>query len=204
MKHLQLYLTALFCGLLLSFTGIKPHTDTYTLNTDSSSMEWYAEKVTGKHNGTIRFSSGEFYNNHGNFTGNFVVDMNSIVNKDVESEEHKKKLEGHLKSEDFFDVAKFPKATFVLNSLTVLPAPTKDGYTHAAKGMLTIKDKTNEVTFYTSMRMQGNSIFASGSGVIDRSKFDVKYGSKSFFEDIGDKAIYDEFTLKFGIVAAKH
>jgi polyisoprenoid-binding protein YceI len=165
-------------------------------------MEWYAAKVTGKHNGTIRFSSGEFSNNHGNYTGTFVVDMNSIKNKDIESEEHKKKLEGHLKSADFFDVAKYPNATFVLNSITPLPE-AKDGYTHAAKGMLTIKDKTNEATFYLTMRMEGNMVFASGSGVIDRSKFDVKYGSKTFFEDIGDKAIYDEFTLKFGIVAAK-
>ncbi len=202
MKSLSFIFAVSCICLLAAFTGIKPHTDVYKLNTDSSSIEWYAEKVTGKHNGTIRFSSGEFNNNHGNYTGTFVVDMNSIVNKDIESEEYKKKLEGHLKSADFFDVATYPKSTFVLNSITQLPQP-HDGYTHAAKGMLTIKDKTNEVTFYTTMRMQGSTIFASGSGVIDRSKFDVKYGSKSFFEDIGDKAIYDEFTLKFGIVASK-
>ena len=202
MKSLSLLCLLSCSALLFAFTAIKPHTDVYKLNTDSSSMEWYAEKVTGKHNGTIKFSSGEFSNNHGSYTGNFVVDMTTIQNKDIESEEYKKKLEGHLKSEDFFDVAKYPKATFVLNSLTLLPTP-KDGYTHAAKGMLTIKDKTNEVTFYTTMRVEGTTVFASGSGVIDRSKFDVKYGSKSFFEDIGDKAIYDEFTLKFGIVATK-
>jgi len=165
-------------------------------------MEWYAEKVTGKHNGTIHFSSGEFSNNHGNYVGIFVIDMSSIRNKDIESEEYKAKLENHLKSPDFFDVAKYPTATFVLKSITQLPI-TKDGYTHAAKGMLTIKDKTNETTFYLTIRTQGNTIFASGEGVIDRSKYDIKYGSKSFFEDIGDKAIYDNFTLKFGIVASR-
>jgi polyisoprenoid-binding protein YceI len=202
MKSLSLIIAIICSSLLLAFTGIKPHTDVFKINTDSSSMEWYAEKVSGKHNGTIKFSSGEFSNNHGNYTGTFVVDMTSIVNKDIASEEHKAKLEGHLKSADFFDVAKYPTSTFVLNSLTALPQ-AKDGYTHAAKGMLTIKDKTNEVTFYLTMRMQNNVVFASGSGVIDRSKFDVKYGSKTFFEDIGDKAIYDDFTLKFGIVASK-
>jgi polyisoprenoid-binding protein YceI len=202
MKSLSL-LSAFICVILFaSFTAIKPHSDVYKLNTDSSSMEWYAEKVTGKHNGTIHFSSGEFTNNHGNYEGNFVVDMGSIANKDIESAEYKMKLENHLKSADFFDVAKYPKATFVLKSLTQLPE-IHDGYTHAAKGMLTIKDKTNEETFYLTMRMQGNFIFASGEGIIDRSKYDVKYGSKSFFEDIGDKAIYDNFTLKFGVVAAK-
>ena len=202
MKSLSLFITGTCSSLLLAFTGIKPHTDVYKVNTDSSSMEWYAEKVTGKHNGTIKFSSGEISNNHGSYTGNFVVDMNTIENKDIESAEHKKKLEGHLKSADFFDVSKYPNSTFVLKSVTPLATP-KDGYTHEAKGMLTIKDKTNEVTFNTAIRMEGNMIFATGSGVIDRSKFDVKYGSKSFFEDIGDKAIYDDFTLKFKIVAAK-
>jgi len=202
MKSLSLLLALVCSSIIFAFTEIKPHSEVYKLNTDSSSLEWYAEKVTGKHNGTIKFSSGAFTNTHGSYTGNFVVDMTSIVNKDIESDEYKRKLEGHLKSADFFDAAKYPTATYVLNSLAVLPQP-KDGYTHAAKGMLTIKDKTNEVTFYLTMRMQGNTVFASGQGVIDRSKFDVKYGSKSFFEDIGDKAIYDEFTLKFGIVAVK-
>jgi polyisoprenoid-binding protein YceI len=203
MKKLSVFLAVICCCLLVSFTGIKPHTDVYKVNTDSSRLEWYAEKVTGKHNGTIKFSSGEFSNNHGNFTGTFVVDMNTIANSDIQSEEHKKKLENHLKSADFFDAATYPTSTFVMTSITPLVEP-KDGLTHAVKGMLTIRNKTNEITFNSVMKMEGNLIFATGSAVIDRSKFDVKYGSKSFFEDIGDKAIYDEFTLKFSVVAAKH
>ena len=202
MKHLTLILAVLCCGLLVSFTGIKPHTDTYKVNTDSSKLEWYAEKVSGKHNGTIKLASGEFSNNHGSYTGTFVVDMNSIQNTDIQSAESKAKLEGHLKSPDFFDVAAFPKAKFVMTSITPL-AEAKDGLTHAVKGMLTIKDKTNEITFNSAMRMEGSMVFATGSAVVDRAKFDVKYASKAFFEDIGDKMIYDEFTLKFSIVAAK-
>ena len=202
MKHLPLFLTAITCSILLSFTAIRPHTDSYKVNTDSSKLEWYAEKVSGKHNGTIKLSSGEIHNNHGNYSGNFVIDMNSIANSDIESQEHRTKLENHLKSPDFFDAKAFPKATFVLSSITPLPQP-KDGLTHAVKGMLTIKDKTNEITFNSAIRMQANMVFATGSAVVDRSKFDVKYGSKAFFEDIGDKMIYDEFTLKFSIVAVK-
>ena len=93
MKYLSFLFLISCCAFMVAFTEIKPHTDVYKLNTDSSSMEWYAEKVTGKHNGTIRFSSGEFSNNHGSFTGNFVVDMTTIQNKDIESEEYKKKLD---------------------------------------------------------------------------------------------------------------
>ena len=199
----SILLTATFAAFILqSFTGIKPHTDVYKVDTSASTLEWYAEKVTGKHNGTIKLTSGEISNNHGSYTGTFLIDMNSIANNDIQSAEHKAKLENHLKSPDFFDAAKYPTAKFVMTSVSPL-AEKKDGMSHAIKGMLTIKDKTNEITFNAAVNMEAAKIFATGSAVVDRAKFDVKYGSKTFFEDVGDKMIYDEFTLKFAIVAAK-
>ena len=75
--------------------------------------------------------------------------------------------------------------------------------THTVKGMLTIKDKTNEITFDAVLKITETQASCTGTAVVDRSKFDVKYGSKSFFPDIGDKMIYDEFTLKFNVVAVK-
>lgn len=202
MKKLVILIAAITAFTLVSFTVITPHTDVYKVDTAASSMEWFAEKMSGKHNGTIKLAGGEISNNHGNYTGIFEIDMSSIEDKDMESPEYKAKLENHLKSADFFNSAKYPHAKFAMTSVTPL-AESKEGRTHAVKGMLTIKDKTNEITFEAAIKMEGGKIFATGSAIVDRSKFDVKYGSKTFFADIGDKMIYDEFTLKFNVVASK-
>lgn len=202
MKKLFFLVAVITAFTLESFTFKNLHTDVYKVDTKVSSLEWFAEKVTGKHNGTIKLSGGQISNDHGNFTGTFDIDMSTIENKDVESPEYKAKLEKHLKSEDFFDAVKYPVSKFVMTSVNPL-AEAKDGFTHSVKGMLTIKDKTNEITFNAAIKMEEGKIFARGAAIVDRSKFEIKYGSKTFFEDIGDKMIYDEFTLKFNVAAFK-
>jgi polyisoprenoid-binding protein YceI len=187
--------------VLTSFSERRMHAEVYTVDTKQSVLEWTGEKLTGKHNGTIRLSEGKIENHHGTLSGTFEVDMTTIENKDLQGNP-KAKLENHLKSADFFDVEKFPKARFVTRSITPLKQP-KEGVSHKVTGMLTIKDKTNEVSFDALILTADNKITCSGAAVVDRSKFDVKYGSKSFFPNIGDKVIYDDFTLKFNIVALK-
>ena len=201
MKKVFFVSTAAVCFALLSFT--KLHTDIYKVDTKQSKLEWYAEKLTGKHNGTVEFSSGEIKNNHGNFSGSVEVDMQTIKNLDLKDETYRAKLEKHLKSPDFFDAEKYPKATFVITSITAYPNPQPGGGTHHVKGNLTIKDKTNEIAFDATMHTEPGKINCIGTVAVDRSKFDVRYGSKAFFPDIGDKIIYDEFLLTFNIVAVK-
>ena len=201
MKKIFILCTAVICFVLVSFT--KLHTDVYKVDTKVSKLEWYAEKLTGKHNGTIDFSGGEIRNNHGHFTGSVEVDMNTIKCLDIKDETKRTKLETHLKSADFFDAAKFPKATFVITSITPYPNPKPEAHTHAVKGNLTIKDKTNEIAFDATMHTELNKINCIGTVAVDRSKFDVRYGSKAFFPEIGDKIIYDEFILTVNIVAVK-
>ena len=193
---------ALTLFTLFAFTDTKLHSDVFKLDTKLSTLEWYGEKVTGKHNGTIMFSNGELKNDHGKLTGSFEIDMTTIQNTDMTGE-YKGKLENHLKSDDFFGATKFPKSKFVITSVTPIKSEKEKGLTHNVKGMLTIKDKTNEISFDAKVDIQENKISCTGTAVIDRSKFDVRYGSKSFFEDIGDKMIYDEFTMKFNIVTNK-
>jgi polyisoprenoid-binding protein YceI len=189
--------------LAATFLAFKLHTDTYKVDPKQSKLEWKAAKLTGKHNGDIQVSSGEISNAHGTIAGWVEVDMTSIRNLDVESPEYKAKLENHLKSADFFDVAKYPKSRFVISSVTPITEKKEGGYTHHIKGLLTIKDKTNEIGFDAIINMVGTRASCVGTVTIDRSKFDVKYGSKTFFSDIGDKIIYDDFTLQFNVVADK-
>jgi polyisoprenoid-binding protein YceI len=111
--------------------------------------------------------------------------MTTINTTDLEGE-YKGKLDGHLKSDDFFGVANYPTATLVFKDVT---ASGKNAY--AVSGELTIKGKTNPVTFTISI--YGSK--ATASLKVDRTEYDVRYGSASFFDGLKDKAIYDEFDL---------
>lgn len=188
---------------LMSFVNHKLHVDVYKIDIKKSSLEWEAEKLTGKHSGSIEFADGEIKNNHGQLSGNFDINMATIINKDIEQAGSRAKLENHMKSADFFDVAKYPKATFQITEITSLQMTKEGDNSHQVKGMLTIKDKTNEISFPAKLSMQANQMNCVGTATVDRTKFDIRYRSKSYFPDIGDKMIYDNFTLKFNVVAVK-
>ena len=117
--------------------------------------------------------------------GEFEVDMTSLISTDLEGE-YKGKLEGHLKSDDFFGVENHPSSTLVF---TNVKSSGKNSY--EVKGDLTIKGVTKPVTFDVSV--YGSK--ATATLKVDRAQYNVKYGSGSFFDDLGDKTIYDEFDL---------
>ena len=151
-----------------------------------SKVTWKAYKVTGSHTGTVNLNSGTLIFDEGKLTGGeFDVDMTSLISTDLEGE-YKGKLEGHLKSDDFFGVESNPSSTLVF---TKVKASGKNSY--KVKGDLTIKGITKPVTFDVSV--YGSK--ATATLKVDRAEYDVKYGSGSFFDDLGDKTIYDEFDL---------
>jgi len=153
-----------------------------------SEITWKGEKVTGFHEGKIQLKDGFLLMDAGKLKGGeFVMDMTSITVTDPDlSGEDKGKLEGHLKSDDFFGAQNHPTAKLVIKN-----ASKKSGNTYGVVGELTIKGKTNPVTF--NMEVKENE--AEAEITIDRSKYDVRYGSGSFFDDLGDKTIYDNFEL---------
>ncbi len=152
----------------------------------TSSVTWKGYKVTGSHIGNIDLKQGALEFKDGNLVGGeFIIDMSTIESTDLEGD-YKAKLEGHLKSDDFFGVESYPTAKLVFNKVK---STGKNSYEVTAD--LTIKEKTNPVTFDISI--YGNK--ATANIKIDRTKFDVRYGSTSFFDDLQDKAIYDEFDL---------
>ncbi|WP_298537137.1 YceI family protein [uncultured Algibacter sp.] len=175
---------ALLAFFTLSFTAIGG--DKKEVKTDKSKVVWKGYKVTGSHEGTIAIKSGNLIFDNDKLTGGeFVIDMTTINATDLDGE-YKGKLDGHLKSDDFFGVEKHPTATLVF---TKVKASGKNAY-HVTGDMI-IKGKTNPVAFTISV--YGSK--ATASLKIDRTKYDVRYGSTSFFDDLKDKAIYDEFDL---------
>ncbi|AKA35823.1 YceI family protein [Flagellimonas lutaonensis] len=157
------------------------------VKTDESKVTWKAYKVTGSHTGTVNLKSGTLiFDDNGMLTGGeFEADMTSITVTDLEGE-YKDKLEGHLKSDDFFSVANHPSSKLVF---TNVKSTGKNAY--EVTGDLTIKGITKPVTFDVSI--YGSK--ATATMKIDRAQYDVRYGSGSFFENLGDKTIYDEFDL---------
>jgi len=180
---------------------ILSHVDTYVTDVNASKIQWFAEKVTGKHNGTISISSGEIHNNHGQLGGKFVFDMKTIAVTDLDPDKGGKKLEGHLKSEDFFSVEKHPTSTFEITSVAPRSGVSEGEPNFNVTGKLTIKGITNDITFPASIKFEGTKLTTKADVKVDRSKYDIRYGSKTFFPDIGDKAISDEFLLKIDVVA---
>jgi polyisoprenoid-binding protein YceI len=192
---------------ILAFAGMSfttPNTGevvTYSVDTESSKIEWRARKVTGKHNGHLMIKSGSLDMEDGVLKGgSFDIDMTTITVLDLEAGKGKEKLEGHLKSADFFNVEEHNTANF--NITKVYPIDTKG--TYRVIGDLTIKGNTNEVKFNATVAEENGKIMATATEVeVDRTEYDVRYGSGSFFSNLGDKTIYDEFQLDITLVAAK-
>jgi polyisoprenoid-binding protein YceI len=165
---------------------------------EKSSVQWHAEKVTGEHDGTVAVKLGEIWMKEGKLTGGIVViDMESIVVTDLEGESAEK-LGRHLKSPDFFASQEFPTSTIVINKAIM---QGRDRY--KVEATLTIKNISKEVKFIATVSESGNEVHADADLVIDRSEFNVRYRSGSFFDELGDKTIYDDFTLKVNLKAVK-
>lgn len=163
-----------------------------TINTSKSTVKWTGNKVGGSHNGDIKVKSGAFVFKGGNIaSGEVVIDMNTITCADLTNEGANQKLVGHLKSDDFFGVDKFPTSTFKVTKATKF-----NNGKATLTGVLTIKGKSETISF--DVIKKANTYSAQLK--VDRSKYNVRYGSKSFFDNLGDNFIDDIFILDIQLV----
>lgn len=157
-----------------------------TKTVKNSKLLWKGYKVTGSHEGTINLASGAVVMNGSKLKGGtFTIDMTSLESTDLDGE-MKGKLDGHLKADDFFGVEKFPTAKLEIKKIK----STGNG-TYMLTADLTIKGITQTIKFPATVKANK----ASAKLKIDRTKFNIKYGSSSFFENLQDKAISNEFDL---------
>jgi polyisoprenoid-binding protein YceI len=162
------------------------------VNTENSIVTWKGYKVTGEHSGTIAIKNGELNFENNKLTGgSFEMDMTTITCTDLEGA-WANKLEMHLKSDDFFGVENYPTAKFIITKIGSRGAENE----YKITGNLTIKEVTKEVKFNATV----SKTAANADIELDRTDFDVKYGSGSFFDNLGDKTIYDEFNLNVKLV----
>jgi polyisoprenoid-binding protein YceI len=184
--------------IAFSFTNIKK--TNYKVNTVISKINWKGFKPTGSHYGTIDLDNGNIIIKNDKITGGeFTINMNSIVDLDMPADnEYNAKLVGHLKSADFFDVEKYPNGSFQIKE-----TENKDGKT-LIKGELTLKDISHPVSFLADIKIEnGQLTLKSETFKIDRSKWNIRYKSKSFFDDLKDKFIEDDMEISIEVIANK-
>jgi polyisoprenoid-binding protein YceI len=181
----------------------KKASKTIKIDTSSSTMNWLGKKVTGQHNGTIKIAGGEVgLDNSGMVVGgSFEMDMKTITDIDLTDAEWNNKLITHLKSEDFFSAEKFPKSKFEITKVEPLSDPAKPNFNNMISGNLSIKGITKSISFPASIKMENGALTSFADFEIDRTQWDIKYGSGKFFENLGDKMINDNFNISFKISA---
>lgn len=176
---------------MTAFNPIKD--DIYTVDVERSTIEWSAKKVGGGHTGTVKIADGNLiYTGKALKSGSFQMNMSSITSDNA-------RVTNHLKSDDFFSTEKNPMSKFEITKVTSAGADRVN-----ITGNLSIKGFTHPVTFPATVKQQKDVLVAVASGIrVDRTKYDIKFRSKTFFGDIGDKAIDDEFELSINLTAKK-
>lgn len=180
--------------------------ETYIVDINQSTIDWQGEKPTGTHTGTIQISNGTLFLNDENEieSGDFTIDMKTIVVTDLEAGDGKEDLEAHLKGTvegkegDFFDVNRYPESNFEVTGIK------NENGKQWLQGNLTIKEITKNIEFPVNVSLDNNRLqMQSESFSIDRTQWEVNFGSKSVFDNLGDKFINDDIELVITVVAEK-
>lgn len=178
----------------------------YTVDTTQSNIQWTGYKVGGEHTGTFRISSGSLSaDSTGISAGNFTINVAGIANQDLKGED-KAKLESHLKSQDFFEAAKYPSAKFEITRVAPYNGDSTgtksklQGATHLVSGNLTLKDSTKNITFPAKVSMSGDALTANADFDIDRTAWGMNYKGPN---NPRDWAIRKDVNIKLNIVAKK-
>ncbi len=191
----------LITALILSLAAVFSLTENpapATVNKAESQIRWEASKVTGTHWGYVPIKNANLDVAGGKITGgSFDMDMVNLTVEDLKEEPSKGNLTKHLKSDDFFSVEKFNTATFKITE-----AKTSNGIDYTISGTLTIKGISQPISFPAKVAMAGGKMTATGQITFDRTKYDIKFRSGNFFENLGDRMIYDEVKLDVKLVAS--
>ena len=175
------------------------HIDNIRVNTKNSTVKWIGSKIASSHEGNVNIAKGVLAIEHGNLVGGeFSIDMNSIICTDLKADKGGNKIVKHLKNEDFFNVEEFPLAI-----VRIVRAEKGEGNMYEILAELTIKGITNPIKFQANVDVKGKNFKATANMKIDRTKWDVKYGSGSFFDNLGDKAILDNIEFDIFLLSVK-
>ena len=195
----KILLSLVLCFAIIFAFAIKPHVDNVRVSSSNSTIKWTGSKIASSHEGNVNIAKGVLAIEHGNLVGGeFSIDMNSIICTDLKADKGGNKIVKHLKNEDFFNVEEFPLAI-----IRIVRAVKSEGNMYDILAELTIKGITNPIKFQANVDVNGKNFQATANMKIDRTKWDVKYGSGSFFDNLGDKAILDKIEFDIFLLSVK-
>lgn len=185
---------------LLLTAGLHGQPQMKIIDAESSVIEWMGSKVSGRHVGILDLQEGYVEVDEDQVTGGrFIFDMRSIENTDMAAGTWKQKLETHLKGADFFDVAKYPTATFQVITATPSRLELPGETVYLISGDLTIKGITHVVNFEAIVDISDSETTARGDIIVDRTRYNMKYRSGKIYDGLGDKMIHDDFKVTFNL-----
>jgi len=175
----------------------------YEVSKTESTVEWTGRMGPNSHTGLVDISQGQLWLADGGLIGGSIqINMTSIDN-DETFEVNGMTVVEHLKTDDFFNVEEFPTATLVITSVEPVDADSGESGTYTVTADLTIKGITNPITFEADTQVNQDTITAVAELEIDRSLWDVRYGSSSFFDDLGDSVISDQIEFLIDLTAVE-
>lgn len=188
-----------FIVALMTMSSIAAYAQTYKVESSSSKVVYVGKKINGEHTGTVTLKNGTLiFKGDELVGGELVSDMNSLTSTDITDPEYNAKYVSHMKSPDFFNTEKFAESKLVIKG----SKKTDKGL--EVKGDLTMIGVTKPVTFVISdLKKDEKGLSGKTNMTLNRTNWGLKYGSQSFFKNLGDKAIYDDFTLAVDITAKK-
>jgi polyisoprenoid-binding protein YceI/rhodanese-related sulfurtransferase len=176
----------------------------YRIDTDQSIIEWFGRNPNTKHFGTVRISDGRIQIENGNITGAAEIDMNSIENINLAGDELQPVLESHLKSDDFFLVKAFPTAKFIITGGKQAEDPHLSAPNYKLNGTLDLRGVKADISFATTISHTENGLLVAEAHFdIDRTRWNVIYGSTRFFENLGMHLVFDLISFQVRIVAKR-
>jgi polyisoprenoid-binding protein YceI len=184
----------------------KPREGAHQIDLEKSRIEWTGRSLVSAHTGTIRLSAGEIEIANGQpVRGAFTLDMQTIANTDIEDGAMRQMLLSHLKSDDFFDVAHFPIAEFRLSKITMLAGAKPGSPNCEVTGDLTLKGVRREIVFPAILGPAPDGTLAADAHFdIDRTQWNVLYGSGKFYEKLGKHLVNDTISLALKVVTLPH
>lgn len=187
-------------GLMLLAPVAFAKKENLKVSVEDTKISWEGKKRIGSgHHGSLKAKSGTLQVENGSLVGGeVVIDMKSLKNEDLTDEGMNKKLVGHLHSDDFFSTDKHGTATLKINKVQ---HEKEDNY--KISGDLTIKGIKKPIAFPAKIHGGSDMVHSTGTMTVDRTAYQIKYNSLKFFSAIGDKAIEDNFTVTFEILAKK-
>jgi polyisoprenoid-binding protein YceI len=199
MKGVNILNSFLVLAIIFAF-GINTNLQAKTFKVDSkaSSLKWHGEKVLGEHWGYVTIDNGWVKKDGENYTGEFWIDMTTITDEDIQDKATREKFVGHLKSDDFFNVDDYKMSSF---KITKIEKKDYKDFNYVVVGDLTIKGITKQISFPAKIEFKDNKMHAKANFDINRTWWDIKYGSGNFFEGLGDKMIYDNVDFELDLVA---